>query len=431
MSTAKMYWANPYGTDFSATVLDIWQEDDDLFLVLDKTFFYPEGGGQPCDLGIIVPVASLLGEGMGNIDEVYRVRKVFEDDGRIIHVMGQAGLSKGQTVFGRIDWDRRFDFMQQHTGQHILSRGFEELLGAQTIGFHLGDDYVSIDLDAPSIEDGMLMRVEDLANEIVYKNLPVEVKEYTQSQVPSAIRMRIPTDADSIRVVHIGDFDACACGGTHVKATGEIGIVKINQTDRSHGGVRVIFRCGRRALLDLREKEQILLSTSQMLSVSYKDLYETVVSVLEDANRAAKDLRLLKKEILEYEVKDLIEKARTQSGSGCFVCRVDGKDVSELKIMCKKICDCIDETVVLFSCVPQFSLVVACPDKAVTELMHLSPCLDASAIVKNLAHKWGLKGGGTPQIAQMGSKEPMDKSEEVVLGDLLETMEKLKGENCS
>ncbi len=431
MSTAKMYWANPYGTDFSATVLDIWQEDDDLFLVLDKTFFYPEGGGQPCDLGIIVPVASLLGEGMGNIDEVYRVRKVFEDDGRIIHVMGQAGLSKGQTVFGRIDWDRRFDFMQQHTGQHILSRGFEELLGAQTIGFHLGDDYVSIDLDAPSIEDGMLMRVEDLANEIVYKNLPVEVKEYTQSQVPSAIRMRIPTDADSIRVVHIGDFDACACGGTHVKATGEIGIVKINQTDRSHGGVRVIFRCGRRALLDLREKEQILLSTSQMLSVSYKDLYETVVSVLEDANRAAKDLRLLKKEVLEYEVKDLIEKARTQSGSGCFVCRVDGKDVSELKIMCKKICDCIDETVVLFSCVPQFSLVVACPDKAVTELMHLSPCLDASAIVKNLAHKWGLKGGGTPQIAQMGSKEPMDKSEEVVLGDLLETMEKLKGENCS
>ncbi|HOK64617.1 MAG TPA: DHHA1 domain-containing protein [Bacillota bacterium] len=431
MSTAKMYWANPYGTDFSATVLDIWQEDDDLFLVLDKTFFYPEGGGQPCDLGIIVPVASLLGEGMGNIDEVYRVRKVFEDDGRIIHVMGQAGLSKGQTVFGRIDWDRRFDFMQQHTGQHILSRGFEELLGAQTIGFHLGDDYVSIDLDAPSIEDGMLMRVEDLTNEIVYKNLPVEVKEYTQSQVPSAIRMRIPTDADSIRVVHIGDFDACACGGTHVKATGEIGIVKINQTDRSHGGVRVIFRCGRRALLDLREKEQILLSTSQMLSVSYKDLYETVVSVLEDANRAAKDLRLLKKEILEYEVKDLIEKARTQSGSGCFVCRVDGKDVSELKIMCKKICDCIDETVVLFSCVPQFSLVVACPDKAVTELMHLSPCLDASAIVKNLAHKWGLKGGGTPQIAQMGSKEPMDKSEEVVLGDLLETMEKLKGENCS
>lgn len=431
MSTAKMYWANPYGTDFSATVLDIWQEDDDLFLVLDKTFFYPEGGGQPCDLGIIVPVASLLGEGMGNIDEVYRVRKVFEDDGRIIHVMGQAGLSKGQTVFGRIDWDRRFDFMQQHTGQHILSRGFEELLGAQTIGFHLGDDYVSIDLDAPSIEDGMLMRVEDLANEIVYKNLPVEVKEYTQSQVPSAIRMRIPTDADSIRVVHIGDFDACACGGTHVKATGEIGIVKINQTDRSHGGVRVIFRCGRRALLDLREKEQILLSTSQMLSVSYKDLYETVVSVLEDANRAAKDLRLLKKEILEYEVKDLIEKARTQSGSGCFVCRVDGKDVSELKIMCKKICDCIDETVVLFSCVPQFSLVVACPDKAVTELMHLSPCLDASAIVKNLAHKWGLKGGGTPQIAQMGSKEPMDKSEEVVLEDLLETMEKLKGENCS
>ncbi len=431
MSTAKMYWANPYGTDFSATVLDIWQEDDDLFLVLDKTFFYPEGGGQPCDLGIIVPVASLLGEGMGNIDEVYRVRKVFEDDGRIIHVMGQAGLSKGQTVFGRIDWDRRFDFMQQHTGQHILSRGFEELLGAQTIGFHLGDDYVSIDLDAPSIEDSMLMRVEDLTNEIVYKNLPVEVKEYTQSQVPSAIRMRIPTDADSIRVVHIGDFDACACGGTHVKATGEIGIVKINQTDRSHGGVRVIFRCGRRALLDLREKEQILLSTSQMLSVSYKDLYETVVSVLEDANRAAKDLRLLKKEILEYEVKDLIEKARTQSGSGCFVCRVDGKDVSELKIMCKKICDCIDETVVLFSCVPQFSLVVACPDKAVTELMHLSPCLDASAIVKNLAHKWGLKGGGTPQIAQMGSKEPMDKSEEVVLGDLLETMEKLKGENCS
>ena len=121
MSTAKMYWANPYGTDFSATVLDIWQEDDDLFLVLDKTFFYPEGGGQPCDLGIIVPVASLLGEGMGNIDEVYRVRKVFEDDGRIIHVMGQAGLSKGQTVFRE---DRLGSQVRLHAAAHRPAHSF-------------------------------------------------------------------------------------------------------------------------------------------------------------------------------------------------------------------------------------------------------------------------------------------------------------------
>jgi Ser-tRNA(Ala) deacylase AlaX len=151
----------------------------------------------------------------------------------------------GWAVRGTIDWEHRFDLMQQHTGQHILSRAFEELLDARTVGFHLGKDYVSIDLDIPALSDEARDRVEDRANQVVFQDLPVSGREYPKDQLPGGIRARFNIDAENIRVVSVGEYDACPCGGTHVVSSGQVGLIKVNQVDRAHGGVRVLFRCGK------------------------------------------------------------------------------------------------------------------------------------------------------------------------------------------
>ena len=430
MDIVKMYWEDPYDTEFCATVTEIWQEAGQLFVVLDRTLFYPEGGGQPSDQGIILPVASAVNFEAEDVDHTYTVVRVFEEDGRVVHVICSQGediLSPGQTVCGKVDWGHRFDLMQQHTGQHILSRAFEEVCGAKTVGFHLGVEYVSIDLDVPSVEENLLVLVEDLANEIVFKNLHVQVKDYEQAQVPPNIRRRIPTDSAKIRVVYVGDFDACACGGTHVEATGEVGIIKINQIERAHAGVRVLFRCGRRALRDLREKEKVLFSTAQALSVSYRDLYEAVVLQAERSNQVNKELQVLKKDLVSYEIRGLIEEVNSPKNTnlgqshGFFVKRVEGKDIPDLKIMCRSVAEATNNIVVLFSCAPRFSLVVACPASGSMEPEDVS----ASAIVEKLAEKWGIRGGGASDIAQMGSRELVDKGEDEVREELLEILDEL------
>lgn len=518
-NTTKLYWEKPYDTYFSAKVTDVWQDKGRLFAVLDSTLFYPEGGGQPSDQGAIVitpdsappdfdapefgllaPVfnGGTLSDTGGLCDGViYNVGHVFEDDGRIVHVLslgqklppetiGIIGpttlgetdeavsrqpipdakgtgkrpseghsnpLKNGQVVYGMIDWGRRFDFMQQHTGQHILSRAFEEICSANTVGFHLGDDYVSIDLDVSSVEGTKITAVEDIANEIIFKNLPVEVCEYEQGQVPDSIRMRIPTESGPVRIIYVGDFDACACGGTHVQSTGEVGIIKINQLDRSHGGVRVIFRCGKRALLDLREKEKVLDDIARALSVGYKDLPAAVASLSEKAVDLDKQAGSLKKQLLEYETESLareIESIGTDErpeglvmpGPGFAVCQCEGKQPGELRFMAKSISELTGKMVVVLSLNPRFSLVVASPMPENTQagprggskakgsgkrqrFSHVPPARNASLLVSKLAKKWGLGGGGTPHLAQMGSKEPLSKSREDILKDITDIIENL------
>ncbi len=472
--TIKLYWERPYDTSFSAKVSSVWQDDGRLFLVLDATLFYPGGGGQPCDYGVIAPdilpqqdcLQSIPGcSGVG-----YQVSNVFEEDGRIIHVLANCSgrFENGQTVCGKIDWQRRFDFMQQHTGQHILSRAFEETCGAGTVGFHLGKDYVSIDLDVSSIDDSSLAAVEDLANEIVFRNFPVEVKEFEQDQVPDTIRRRIPTESGIVRVIYAGDFDACACGGTHVRSTGEVGIIKINELDRSHGGVRVIFRCGKRALLDLREKERILGDTARALSVGHQDLPQAVVLLSEKVADLDKEIGRLKKDLLEYEIKSLAleiqpgginectveskgrkalaaqEGEECRKGRGFAVRHCVGKQQAELRFMAKAIGDLTGKMVVLFSADPQFSLVAASPahDNEDSEDvcgrksknarhkkgLDVPPDKNASLLVSRLAKKWGLRGGGNPQLAQMGSKESLGIGEKDILKDITGVIEVLKTE---
>jgi alanyl-tRNA synthetase len=440
--TTRLYWENPYDAEFTATVVDAWQDGGNIYAVLDSTLFYPEGGGQPSDRGTLQ-----VSPGVG-----FSVGHVFEEGGRIVHLLSPQErirgslLEKGLTVRGHIDWARRFDFMQQHTGQHILSRAFEQVYNANTVGFHIGDDYVSIDLDVRSVDEGRVTEVEDLANHIIYSNLPVEVRFHTQDQVPDNIRRRIPTDSGSVRVIYIGDFDTCACGGTHVRATGEIGIIKINRLDRSHGGVRVIFRCGQRALLDLRAKERVLDGVARSLSVGYHDLLNAVTSLSEKASGLEKQLNRLNRQLLEYEIREMAREILAEGvgadgegdkerlggerwvirGRGFAVCKCNGKQPHELRHMARSLGELTGKTVFVVSQDPQFSLVVAFHTPDAGRQSH-APChRNAAWLVSELGKGWGLKGGGTPQLAQMGSKEPLDVPEERILDDIEGVMDRAK-----
>lgn len=352
-----------------------------------------------------------------------------------------AKLLVGTSVIGVVDWNVRFDLMQQHTGQHILSRAFEELLDAKTVGFHLGEEYVSVDLAIDSLSEVDAARVEDRANEIVFSNVPVFAQEYEAGNFPDEIRTRLPISAENIRVVYVGDFDACACGGTHVTGSGQVGLVKINQIDRAHGGVRVVFRCGGRALKDYRQKERLLSETARTLSQPLTATPAAAIGLIEKAAGLEKALSETRKALLEQEILGMIREATvsTSSGSGSsFACspgaglhspgtpvsapvavspsplvrHLPGKSVEELRMAAKRVSEAIKAPSAFFTITPRFQAVVASPSS--------EP--DARAVTAQIAAELGGRGGGTPQFAQVGSKEPLQKGEKEVVAAIIEAL---------
>jgi alanyl-tRNA synthetase len=411
--TRRLYWEQQYSKDFNAKLTGIKFIDDKIHVYLDQTLFHPEGGGQPSDRGFIILTNSRTKE-----KSRLKVLEVNEVDNGIVHVaLTDKNLEPDfidEEVWGEIDWEYRFDLMQQHTGQHILSRAFEVVLNARTIGFHLGDKYVSIDLDIRDLSETDRKKVELCANQVVFDDAPVYVKEYSPENLPPQIRRRIPVETDNIRVVFIGDFDACACGGTHLSSAASVGLVKINQIDKAHGGVRVIFRCGFRALKDYGEKEESVRRVASMLSQSPESVPEAVSILLERLKVAEKEKESLRRDLVAVTADGLISRASSEE-SIVFVAEVPNMSPGDLRVMAKRIVDEALKSAVLFCSEPQFSLVVA------SALKDGEPVLDARKVLSKLSVIYGLRGGGSPTLVQAGSKEKL-----AAPGDeILETLEEI------
>ena len=417
MATNCLYWERPYETAFDGRLVRFVSKGGKTGVILDQTLFYPEGGGQPSDKGHISLLDSSLSALLGTSD--LTVDAVSFDGDEVVHwidpgcdraiptVMPEAPEG-GWPVQGKVDWARRFDFMQQHTGQHILTRAFEDEVGAKTVGFHLTEEYVSIDLDVVSVTPGEIAKAEDRANQVVFSNVPVIVKEYGRGQLPPEVRARFQIDADTIRVICLGDFDACPCGGTHTSSSGQVGLIKVNQTDRAHGGVRVVFRCGGRALADYREKQDLLDQTARVLSqpaqavpAAAKALNEKLLELLEEHDRVQETL-------LELEI-EALTRSDSLAGQDCVVVELAGKSPDRLKYAAKRIAEASGKATVCFAGQPRFSAVVV-------SLAPSGP--DARALVSAIAAAWGGRGGGTPQMAQLGSKEPLSADPQIVGEDV-------------
>lgn len=232
METIKLYYEDSHLREFSARILDCEKVEKGWQVVLDSTVFYPEGGGQACDLGT-------LGDA--------QVLDVQEKAGIIYHLCDRA-LPVGACVEGRIDWDRRFSLMQQHSGEHIVSGIIHSLFGWHNVGFHMGSGLMTIDFDGPISADA-LQDIEHRANEAVWANLPVKTWYPDQETLPSVAYRSKKALPWPVRIVEIPGFDNCACCGTHVKHTGEIGLIKLVSCIKFHQGVRIEMACGSKALI--------------------------------------------------------------------------------------------------------------------------------------------------------------------------------------
>ena len=231
METLKLYYQDPNIREFTATVTSCQEGKGGWEVVLDQTAFYPEGGGQACDLGRL------------NAVNVLDVRERGE---QVVHLCDSA-LEPGQTVTGVIDWERRFDLMQQHTGEHILSGIIHRIYGYGNCGFHVGQQVMEVDFDGP-IDPEMLEKIEWEANEAVWQDLPVKCWYPSREELPNVFyrtKRQLPWP---VRIVQVPGYDSCACCGVHVSTTGQVGLIKILSCVKFHQGVRLELVCGKRAL---------------------------------------------------------------------------------------------------------------------------------------------------------------------------------------
>ncbi|MCS7283003.1 MAG: DHHA1 domain-containing protein [Anaerolineae bacterium] len=379
--TERLYYTDSYLTSFAARVVERLEWDGHPAVVLDRTAFYPTSGGQPSDRGFLngVPVVDVA---------------VREADGAIVHIL-EAPLEETD-VTGRVDWARRFDHMQQHTGQHLLSAACEQLLGTDTVSFHLGTETSTIDLKIPRLAPEALTPVEDLVNQVIWEDRPVRAFLVSLEDLPSFHLRRPPQVEGPIRLVEVAGkdggppFDLTPCGGTHVARTGEIGLLKVLRLDYRGQETRVEFVCGGRAFRDYRLKHETTRQLAALLTVGHRELPDALGRLLEDLKAARREARAAQERLLEAEAAYLAATAIPIGEVRVARAVLEGRDPAELRTLALSIASREKTVAVLAGLGERVHLCVACAEGTA----------DAVAILRVLCDRLGGKGGGQARFAQ-------------------------------
>src|SRR4051812_47667718 len=309
--TDRLYYTDPYLRAFDATIARVGRRDDRLLVTLDRTAFYPSSGGQPFDTGTLGP---------------FRVVDVVDDeDGSIAHAIEQnselktENLEVGAAVHGEIDWPRRFDHMQQHSGQHVLSAAFDRLFNVRTVSFHLGAAVSTIDL-AREMTAAEIAAAEDAANRVVWEDRPVAIRFADAEEAARLPLRKEPARGGRLRLIAVEDFDLSACGGTHVARTGGIGVIAVASWERFKGGQRLEFLCGGRALDAFRVLRDSTGASVRLLSVLPTELPAAIERMQTDAREHKRVVTRLQDELSVYKAEELALNAAdcqlTQGGTG-------------------------------------------------------------------------------------------------------------------
>jgi len=378
--TRKLFDSNPYIKEFITNIMHIKEKEQEFHVVLEQTAFYPEGGGQPCDLGFIDDIP---------------VKYVYEDNDTIFHVLHKIP-SKLENVFCSIDWDRRFDHMQQHTGQHILSAAFENLHDAETIGFHLGNQYVTIDLNQNMTNED-IDNVEFLANQIVFNDLSIDLLYPTKDELKSLPLRKKPLKDENIRIVKINDFDYSPCCGTHPNRTGEVGIIKIRKWENYKEGIRVEFVCGNRALKDYNIKNNIVNKASALLSIKDTEVFNGIERIVEETQNLKKENKSLKEKLLEIEMEKLVENAKKINNIAIITKLYNEGDFGELRKLAASITNKIKSVIIIGNVTKEKAQLILSRSKEVNSINIKNIFDEVIEIIEG-------KGGGNQFLAQGGGK---------------------------
>jgi alanyl-tRNA synthetase len=370
---------------------------------LDRTAFYPTSGGQVYDTG-------WLSTGEGSSAKL-RVAEVAEtEDGRVVHyIEADRAPERGTRVRGLIDPTRRRDHMQQHSGQHVLSATLVRLFNIPTVSFHMGEDASSIDLDTPTLTADQVEEAEVLANEIVQENRPVEIKYVTQAAAQElGLRKPPRTDKDELRLIDIRDFDLSACGGTHVKNTGQIGCILLRKTERVRQGWRVEFVCGQRAVATARHDYTTLTEAAALFSGHIWEVPQQVRKALEEVRSANKTSEHLLEEVAELQAARLLSETTPVNGRKVIERLYRDRDLSFIRLLAQKLTRLELNVVALLGAASGQASIVFAQSKGMP--------FDMGALLKETLAKLGGRGGGSKDMAQGGA--PHAEGLEAALNEL-------------
>ena len=305
--TERLYYSDPYLAEFDAHVLRVEPYDGRRAAVLDRTAFYPTSGGQPFDTGRL---------GGTTVTDV-----VDREDGVILHVL-DGDLEPGP-VHGTIDWSRRFEHMQQHTGQHVLSAAFDRILKARTESFHLGSASSTIDLNR-TVSAGDIERAEDEANRVVWEDRRVGIRFADAADVAKLPLRKESAREGTLRLIEVTDFDISACGGTHVSRTGAIGAITVQSAERFRGGTRVEFLCGVRVLRGFRALRDTVSASVRLVSVLPAELPAGIERMQTDAKETKRQLKDLQTRLSGFEAAALAGRAESRGSLQVVAAALDG-----------------------------------------------------------------------------------------------------------
>jgi alanyl-tRNA synthetase len=395
--TDRLYYADAYCREFSAAITRVDRRNGRTVVALDRTAFYPTSGGQPFDTGTLV---LRLGGGPER-PALHVVDVLDEDDGGVLHVLEGAEPAVGANVRGTVDWARRFDHMQQHTGQHVLSAAADRLFGVRTVSFHLGKEASTIDL-ARELSRDEIAAAESEANRVVFENRSVSIR-YASAEDAAKLPLRKESQREgTLRLVEIDGFDLSACGGTHVERTGSIGVIAIGTVERFKGGQRLEFYCGGRALDRFRAMRDTLAGAVRLLSVLPGELPDAIDRLLAEARDQQRTVSALRQDLALYRAGEMAAAAEP-AAAGRLVLRVVDGDANGLRSLASAIVSKPGYIVVLVS-VARPALVVAARSQ--------DGQVSANDVVKALITAFGGRGGGKPELAQAGG---LDGSPEEIL----------------
>jgi len=386
--TKRLYYQDSYLKEFKAKILKKKKIDNRPAVVLDETAFYPTSGGQTYDIGIIQDVP---------------VVEVVEDNDEIIHILKEELKEEiNSEVVGKVDWERRFDHMQQHLGQHILSGALMEIYDAETVSFHLGEKVCTLDIAKEKLTEEEVKKAEECANKIIFNNRPVKCYFVEGEEELKKLNLRkMPDKKGKIRIIEVENFDLSACGGTHCRATGEVGLIKITKWEKRGEKIRLEFICGRRAWKDYFRKNELIKNISNKLTIKDSELGEAIDRMLQEQKEIRKELKEFKEKLQEYEARNLINESSLIDDGIKIINKVfEEKNFQEVMGLVQKIINLDDNVVVLAGIKSRGEgeggkILFACSRVLKYDMNKL--IREAGKFIEG-------RGGGAPNFAQAGGK---------------------------
>jgi alanyl-tRNA synthetase len=386
-ATTRLYYDDPYLTTFTAQVIAIAEHAGRPAIALDRSAFYPAGGGQPSDQGWLeVAPAS---------DHRWSVIDVQSDNGVVWHILSASEPlpALGTTVTGQINWVRRFDHMQQHCGQHILTAAFIATCQAVTVSFHLSERSVTIDLDVTNLNEDQVQAAEAWANQAVWANLPIYARFVSPTELTQIPLRKPPTVSDSVRVVSIGNIDHSACGGTHPARTGEVGAIVVTGWSRHRGMTRVEFVCGGRVITALHERDRAIRSAASALSVGWAELPAAVSRLQETLQGLQRELTQTRRELDALRAAQWYAQTPPVNGRRVVTATLPNADLERLRTIAGFIAELPGGIAIVAGGTERAQVVVACASDT---------AVDAREILAVGMKVLGGRGGGHARMAQGG-----------------------------